>query len=113
MPALALDADYIQTNKLLTFHEVWRMVNDESEKTRNDAKIIIYYAAESLRICGILLQPFMPSKMKRLLDMLGVDETKRLFEHARLGVDPDYGVPKCDLGAGADTSLFPPLTAEW
>ena len=113
MQTLTFYADYMQTNKFLTFHEVWRMVNDESEQTQRDAKIIIYYAAESLRICGILLQPFMPSKMKRLLDMLGVDEKKRLFEHARFGIDVDYGGPKCDLGGGADASLFPPLTAEW
>ena len=89
------------------------MVNDPNENTQRDAKVIIYYAAESLRICGILLQPFMPAKMKRLLDMLGVDEDKRLFEQARFGADFDFGVPLCDLGEGADASLFPPLTAEW
>lgn len=102
-----------QTNKFLTFHEVWRMVNDPNEKTQRDAQVIIYYAAESMRICGILLQPFMPAKMKRLLDMLGVDDDKRLFEHARFGADFHYGVPVCELGEGADASLFPPLTAEW
>ncbi|ERF76550.1 hypothetical protein EPUS_05823 [Endocarpon pusillum Z07020] len=100
------------TNKFITHNAVWRIVNDPNEKAQRDVKIIIYYAAESLRICGILLQPFMPSKMERLLDMLGVDETSRNYGHARLGRDLSYGIPKADLGAGADTSLFPPLTSE-
>lgn len=55
----------------------------------------------------------MPSKMKRLLDMLGVDEAKRCYQSARLGADFDYGIPKCDLGKGTENTLFPPLTAEW
>jgi methionyl-tRNA synthetase len=103
----------LQTNKLVAFHEVWRKVNDPDESIQRDVKVIIYYAAESLRICAILLQPFMPSKMKRLLDILGVDEQKRFYQHASFGCDFDYGIPKCDLGRGADNSLFPPLTAEW
>jgi methionyl-tRNA synthetase len=89
------------------------MVNDPDEKTQRDVKIIIYYAAESLRICGILLQPFMPSKMGQLLDMLGVDAARRTYQDASFGVDLDYGKPEFELGKGADSSLFPPLTAEW
>lgn len=98
---------------MLTSTEVWKKVNDPSEQAQLEVHIIIFYAAESLRICGILLQPFMPSKMKRLLDMLGVEEDKRSFLDARLGIDLDYGVPKCDLGKTVDESLFPPLTSEW
>lgn len=88
------------------------MARDPNEKAQRDVKIIIYYAAEALRICGILLQPFMPSKMERLLDMLGVDETRRDYDHAKLGRDLNYGIPKADLGKTPDTSLFPPLTSE-
>jgi methionyl-tRNA synthetase len=113
MQHFGFDADITQTNRFLTRHEVWRMVNDPNENVQRDVKIIIYYAAESMRICGILLQPFMPSKMKRMLDILGVDDDRRLFEHAEFGTNFDYGVPKCDLGKGSDDSLFPPLTAEW
>jgi methionyl-tRNA synthetase len=75
--------------------------------------MIIYYAAESLRICGILLQPFMPSKMEQLLDMIGVDVGRRSYADASLGLDLNYGHPKFSLGKGPDSTLFPPLTAEW
>jgi methionyl-tRNA synthetase len=97
----------------MTYHEVWRRVNDPSEKVQREVKIIIYYAAESMRICGILLQPFMPTKMKQMLDMLGVDDAKRSYRYAAFGTDFDYGIPRSSLGTGIDDSLFPPLTAEW
>lgn len=68
---------------------------------------IIYMCAESLRICGILLQPYMPSKMKNLLDVLGVDPQNRMFINATQP-DYDYGTPLVDLAKGAKVSLFPP-----
>lgn len=71
---------------------------------------VIYLCAESLRICGILLQPFMPAKMKQLLDMLGVAEDARMYEDASLGNDEDFGEPKVEIGKEAEV-LFPPLTS--
>ncbi len=50
--------------------------------------------------------------MEQLLDMLGVDEMRRSYNHAKLGKDASYGTPKADVGKGADASLFPPLTSE-
>lgn len=47
--------------------------------------------------------------MAQLLDMLGVDEGKRTFDNARFGSDPDYGVPKMELGKGSAGTLFPPI----
>lgn len=65
----------------------------------------IYVAAESLRIAGILLQPFMPGKAGELLDRLGVSPLRRALDDARLGADYDYGVPLTDT----KPPLFPPL----
>ena len=70
---------------------------------------IIFLCAESIRICGILLQPYMPSKMKDLLDQLGVDSAKRMFENAKFGSDSTYGTPMVPLGKGHEGVLFPPL----
>ena len=81
--------------------------------TEDDVDEVIFLCAESLRISGILLQPFMPTKMKTLLDMLGVSEDARGFENAVLGSDKDYGVPMIDLGKDMEGVLFPPLTAEY
>ncbi|KAI2463378.1 tRNA synthetases class I (M)-domain-containing protein [Annulohypoxylon bovei var. microspora] len=73
---------------------------------------IIFHAAESLRIAGILLQPFMPEKMSRLLDVLGVSPDRRTFGDARLDADNDYGTSFVPLVRGAPGSLFPPIPVE-
>ena len=70
---------------------------------------MLFNVAESLRIAGILLQPFMPTKSKELLDVLRVDSTrpsKRAFSAAVFGSDAEYGegIKK--------TVLFPPLIVE-
>jgi methionyl-tRNA synthetase len=70
---------------------------------------IIFQAAETLRIVGILLQPYMPNKAKLLLDQLGVDESKRTLEFCSVGLDLDYGEPMVELGGGYVGALFPPL----
>ena len=72
----------------------------------------IFYSAEAVRIVGILLQPYMPEKAAQLLDMLGVDESKRTFDDAQLGADVTYGTPNRAIGKCAFDSLFPPLTVE-
>ena len=72
---------------------------------------IIFMCAESIRISGILLQPYMPSKMKELLDQLGVDPAKRMFVDAKFGSDTTYGTPMVPLGKGFEGVLFPPLSS--
>lgn len=70
--------------------------------------LVLYNVAESLRIIGILLQPFMPSKSNQLLDLLRVENTvaKRGFSATAYGSDPEYG-------EGVKKSLlFPPLIVE-
>jgi len=47
--------------------------------------------AESLRICGIIMQPIMPDKMAALLGMLGVMPKRRTWEFAKFGADETYG----------------------
>ncbi|KAL8752442.1 MAG: hypothetical protein Q9199_005734 [Rusavskia elegans] len=73
---------------------------------------IIYLCAESIRICGILLQPVMPQRMKHLLDLMGVDEGRRMFKDAVVGADREYGVPMVDIGKGREGVVFPPLDSD-
>ena len=73
---------------------------------------IIYLCAESIRICGILLQPYMPGKMDQLMDMLGVAPHARKFANAILGSDSDYGISKVALGKGREGVLFPDLRSD-
>ncbi|KAB8203226.1 tRNA synthetases class I (M)-domain-containing protein [Aspergillus parasiticus] len=90
-----------QGNKYIHLSEPW--------KDAIKAQRVLFNVAESLRIAGILLQPFMPTKSKELLDVLRVDSTrpsKRAFSAAVFGSDAEYGegIKK--------TVLFPPLIVE-
>ena len=73
---------------------------------------VVFHCAEAIRIIGILLQPYMPAKSATLLDMLGVEISKRTFAHAQFGADDSYGDAKVPLGKCAWDSLFPPLSIE-
>ena len=74
---------------------------------------IIYACAESLRICGILLQPYMPSRRQHLLDLLGVDPNARMFSNATARSDLNYGTPTVDVGRGYEGLPFPPLRSDF
>jgi len=114
-----MDAVY-RTNKFLQFKEPWALAKAYKEcvdaesaahlKSRIDCTV--YLCAEATRIVGILLQPYMPSKAAQLLDILGVDGSKRTFNDATLGADYDYGTAKVPVGSCAWDGLFPPLPVE-
>ncbi|GAA6001086.1 hypothetical protein JCM10207_007406 [Rhodosporidiobolus poonsookiae] len=53
--------------------------------TPSDVHRALFLGSESLRLSGILLQPFMPDKAAQLLDMLGVPAARRRWEDAQLG----------------------------
>ncbi|KAI2615914.1 tRNA synthetases class I (M)-domain-containing protein [Hypoxylon sp. NC1633] len=97
-----------ETNAFVTELEPWRMVKEDP--ATNDQ--VIFYAAESLRIAGILLQPFIPEKSGEFLDRLGVGPDRRSMRYAELYADDSYGTSTVPLGEGAQTSLFPPLPVE-
>ncbi|EMC91395.1 hypothetical protein BAUCODRAFT_28505 [Baudoinia panamericana UAMH 10762] len=73
----------------------------------------IFLAAETLRLVGIMLQPFIPTSAKRLLDMVGVEAEKRTWEWCEVGKDGSYGLPMVDLGRGEKGVLFPGLTSDF
>ena len=81
-------------------------------KLQLDINSTVFHCAEALRLAGILLQPYIPGKAAELLNMLGVDESRRTFAYAKLGEDRSYGVAKVPLGKCAWDALFPPLAVE-
>lgn len=87
----------------------WRYKDDGNKAQLNR---IIYLCVESIRICGILLQPYMPGKINQLMEMLGVAPDARKFENAIPGSDSDYGIPKVALGKGREGVLFPDLRSD-
>lgn len=72
----------------------------------------VYALADMLRITGILLQPFMPSKAAELLDILGVSSDRRRFQDAVFGADLLYGKGTVEPGKNDWDGLFPRLPVE-
>ncbi|KAI1174009.1 tRNA synthetases class I (M)-domain-containing protein [Nemania sp. FL0916] len=98
-----------ETNRFFSEMEPWATSKNGDLTTTQQT---VFLTTESLRIVGILLQPFMPEKAPELLDRLGVEPDKRSFQDATLYTDTSYGTPLVPLGTGATNSLFPQLPVE-
>lgn len=98
-----------QTHVFVAQTEPWTLASSAEPADRLKLDQIIFACAEALRLSALLLQPVMPDKMHELLELLGVDASRRTFKHAKLGGDDTYGVPKIDVGKGHQGALFPPL----
>ncbi|KAI0874614.1 tRNA synthetases class I (M)-domain-containing protein [Hypoxylon argillaceum] len=98
-----------ETNRFFSEVAPWQKSSEGDTATVEQT---VFLAGESLRIVGILLQPFIPEKASELLDRLGVKPDRRTFSDAVLYADDSYGTPLMDLGTGANTSLFPLLPVE-
>ena len=101
----------MQTNAFLQHAAPWDLYRNGNQA---EGETVIYLCAEVLRVCGILLQPFMPTTMALMLDMLVVAPHKRGLEHAVLGADFEYGSEQSPGGFKRKTDgktevLFPPL----
>ena len=75
---------------------------------------VLYHDAEMLRIVAILMQPFMPAAMGKLLDLLGVRRRRARFSRrsapAARGRACDAPAPICPVdGAAAADADFPAL----
>lgn len=88
----------------------WDLNKPEDEEQLDK---VIYLCAESIRICGILLQPYMPAKMKQLLDMLGVANDARSYANTLVGSDHDFGQPMSSPEEDMHRVLFPSLTSHF
>jgi methionyl-tRNA synthetase len=93
----------------LAFHkaldEIWSKIGDANRfidkeapwalKKTNPARMetVLYTVAEVLRILAILLQPFMPDSMNKLLDQLAVPKNERTFAHIDSELKPGTPLP--------------------
>ncbi|KFZ08640.1 hypothetical protein V502_09243, partial [Pseudogymnoascus sp. VKM F-4520 (FW-2644)] len=75
------------TNKYIQSAAPWTVAKSNHPSSATEVQRIIFHTAEALRISGILLQPYMPTKAQQILDMLGVQEGKRGFKDAVVGGD--------------------------
>ena len=77
--------DVLRTcNAYVQSEQPWLLAKSPKEIDRQRLQVLIYLTLECLRICGILLQPIIPSITKQLLDVLDIDENKRTLSDCKI-----------------------------
>lgn len=74
------------TNSMLQETNFWSFAKDPTMNDKLNAVLALVF--ESLRICGIILQPVIPNMCERILSTLNVEE--RSWEDAQLNFDADH-----------------------
>ena len=69
-----------QANAFVQRQEPWNLVRNADDKPWLETVLCV--ALETLRVCGILLQPAIPNTAEKLLDRLGIKENERTWTHA-------------------------------
>ncbi|XP_070173846.1 methionine--tRNA ligase, mitochondrial-like isoform X2 [Littorina saxatilis] len=64
-------------NAMVQNHQPWALVKLDDASSEKHLKSVLHVAMETLRVCGILLQPMIPQLTDRLLTRLGVSEEER------------------------------------
>ena len=84
-----------ETNRYFAAAEPWKLRKEErngDDEAGERADTVVYHTLESLRACGIYLQPIIPASAAKVLDFLNVDKAER-NSHA------------CDIGRTAGVPL--------
>lgn len=89
-------------NRYFASQEPWALKKTDPARMAT----VLYVTIETVRTAAILLQPVMPASTARLLDMLGVPEEHRCFEHI------EAHPLKAGLELPAPQGVFPRLVDE-
>ncbi len=83
-----------RANKYIDETAPWILAKNEENKPRLAA--VMYDLLEAIRVCGILLKPFMPDSAEKILDQIGAQGEERSWESAQkpCGLRDDVTVSK-------------------
>ena len=70
-----------RANKYIDETTPWILAKDPAKAPRLAA--VLYDLLEAIRVCGILLKPFMPESAEKILDQIGAVEAERTWESAQ------------------------------
>ena len=70
-----------RANKYIDETTPWILAKDPAKAARLAA--VLYNLLEAIRVCGILLKPFMPESAEKILDQIGAAEEERTWESAQ------------------------------
>ena len=94
-----------RSNKYIDETAPWVLGKDPAKKDRRAA--VLYNLLEGIRVCAVLLTPFMPDTVVKIFDQIGAPEEARAYETA-----DKFGVLPANVTVHRGETLFPRIDAQ-
>ena len=94
-----------RANKYIDENAPWTLAKDPANRARLAA--VMYNLLETVRICAVLLTPFIPDSAEKIFDQIGACQGCRTWEKANV-----WGSLRPDVTVHKGEALFPRIDAE-
>ena len=94
-----------RSNKYIDETAPWVLGKDPAKKDR--LATVLYNLLEGIRVCAVLLTPFMPDTVVKIFDQIGASEEARGYETAA-----EFGVFPANVTVHRGETLFPRIDAQ-
>ena len=94
-----------RANKYIDETAPWALAKDEANRPRLAA--VLYNLLESIRICTVLLTPFMPTSCDKIFDQIGAEKSVQTWESAA-----QWGSLSATVTVHKGEAIFPRIDAE-
>ena len=94
-----------RANKYIDEHDPWTLAKDPANRAR--LATVMYNLLETIRICAVLLTPFIPDSAEKIFDQIGACPCCRTWEKANV-----WGSLRPDVTVRKGEALFPRIDAE-
>ena len=94
-----------RANKYIDENAPWTLAKDQGNRAR--LATVMYNLLETIRICAVLLTPFIPDSAEKIFGQIGADESCRTWDSAHV-----WGTLPADVTVRKGEALFPRIDAE-
>ena len=94
-----------RANKYIDENAPWKLAKEEGKEAR--LATVLYNLLEGIRVCAVLLTPFMPDTVVKIFDQIGASEEARGYETAA-----EFGVLSANVTVHRGETLFPRIDAK-
>ena len=94
-----------RANKYIDENAPWTLAKDQGNRAR--LATVMYNLLETIRICAVLLTPFIPDSAEKIFGQIGADAACRTWDSAHV-----WGVLPADVTVRKGEALFPRIDAE-
>ena len=94
-----------RANKYIDENAPWTLAKDQGNRAR--LATVMYNLLETIRICAVLLTPFIPDSAEKIFDQIGACPCCRTWEKANV-----WGSLRPDVTVRKGEALFPRIDAE-